>query len=267
MEGQLSFIKLPILFLADRLTLSNDAALKAYNELTRPGLLAELAPFLQLLALRAYDLVLFLRQPHPYEDYDALVRGVEDFKEHASLRQAVKLLWALPYKWIFAVVLIVLPFAFGLGQKAFVVWQEPTSGRLRPKTIAVANSTDALLHTLTGVRALAQQSAVGQQLGAGEHLTVVAVETTRLQSPAPKFSVEAFVGMADIIDAYAVLVQPGDGGITQTILPLQKNSRSIRAFLPPSESDSYLIFVILFRQPSKLDPSQVASSITLRTLE
>ncbi|MGP8199402.1 MAG: hypothetical protein ACLQU4_07860 [Limisphaerales bacterium] len=140
--------------------------------------------------------------------------------------------------------------AFGVGQKAFVVWHEPSTARLRPKTIAVASNTDALRHTLAGVRALAQQSVAGQQLGAGEHLMVVAIETTHFQSAVPKFSVEAFSGTADIADAYAVLVQPGDGGPTQTILPFQKDRRSIRAFLPPSDSDSYLVFVILFRQPS-----------------
>ena len=55
--------------------------------------------------------------------------------------------------------------------------------------------SDALRHTLTGVRALAQQSVAGQQLGPGEHLTVVAIETARLQSPTSKFSVEASAGI------------------------------------------------------------------------
>lgn len=267
MEGQFSFIKIPILFLANRLTLYNEGAQRAYNELSRPGLLAELSPFLQLLALRAYDLVLFHRQPQIYENFDALVLGVEGLKEKASLRQVAKLLWALPYKWVFAVILIILPFAFGVGQKALALWHEPSSICIRPKAIDVASGTDAMSHALTGVRALAQQSVNGQQLGAGDHLTVVAVETTRLQNPTPKFSVEALAGMADITDAYAVLVQPGDGGPSQTILPVKYDSRSIRTFLPPSESDSYLVFVILFRQPSKLDPHQVAAAISLRTLD
>jgi len=267
MEGQLSFIKIPILFLAGRLTLSNEATQKAYNELTRPGLFTELSPFLQLVALRAFDLVLFHRQPQPYENFDALVRGIENLKEHASLRQVVKLLWALPYKWVFFIILAILPFAVGLGQKAYVVWHEAATARLRPKTMTVASGSNALRHTLTGVRALAQQSATGQQLGPGEHLTVLAIETAHLQSPAPKFSVELSAGMLDITDAYAVLVQPSDGGPTQTILPVQKDRRSIRAFLPPSDSDSYLVFVILFRQSSALDPGQVASLVTLRTLD
>lgn len=110
-------------------------------------------------------------------------------------------------------------------------------------------------------------SAAGQHLAPGEQLEVVTIETVRFQSPAPKFSVEASVANLDVADAYAMLVQPGDGGPVETILPVQKDRRSMRAFLPPGESDSYLIFVMLFRGPGAPAPNQIASLVTLRALD
>ncbi|MDB6025161.1 MAG: hypothetical protein JWM68_1384 [Verrucomicrobiales bacterium] len=46
MEGQLSFMKIPFLELSGHLKLSINAAEKGYAELTRPGLLKDLSPFL-----------------------------------------------------------------------------------------------------------------------------------------------------------------------------------------------------------------------------
>ena len=263
MEGQFSFIKIPFRELTGGLDLSNTDAEKAYTELARGEILEQLSPFLQLLGIRAFELVLFHRKPVKYENFDELVRGVESVKENASLRQVVSLMWALPYKWLLLVLLAVLPFFFGLGEKAFLLSHESSTARVRPATLGISGSTEGKGSPLTGVRALARDLMARQ----GTNTIAVAISTSRLTEASPKFSVELSLSTVDLLDGYAVLVRPGDGGPNEMILPVQKNRESLRAFVPATDPESYLIFELVVRSPTPRDAGQIASLATIRTLE
>lgn len=268
MEGEFSFIKIPFLDLTRQLALSSNTAEKPYLELTGSGSINKLSPFLQLLAARAYDLILFHRKPQRYESFDELVRAVEALKEHTSFRQVLTLVWALPYKWVMLVFLVLLPFIFGVGQKAFVLSRDATPNRSRPAALSVIGGSNALTHALIGVRVLANQvTSTNQPVKPRDHISTVSVEVSRLSQAAPKFSVELLVNSIDLADGCALLVQPSDGGDSETILPVQKTRGAIRAFVPPAEAGAYLIFVLALRTPDVPDPGKIASLVTVRALE
>ncbi|MDB6025162.1 MAG: hypothetical protein JWM68_1385, partial [Verrucomicrobiales bacterium] len=84
------------------------------------------------------------------------MQGVEKLREHATLGQATKLLWALPYKWWLFSLLVAVPFAFGIGQKAYVVALETKKVHVRPATVSISGSSAASQYPLDGVRALAK---------------------------------------------------------------------------------------------------------------
>lgn len=267
-ESPFSFIKLPLLQLAGRLKLSSDAARKVYHGLTQAGLINQLSPFLQLLALRAYDLVLLDRQPKPFENFEELVRALETYQEKASLRQAGKLLWALPYKWVLgaiSAVALVLSFAFGLGQQASDRSHAVDSVRKRPAGLRVVSQTDAMGHELPSVRALTRQ--IHSVKPADEHWAAVAVQTSPLAGPAAKFSLEASTAAGHIAGAHAWLVHSTEGGPALTLLPVQQGPQSARAFAETGESGDYVIYVLIVRTPQQAGLGQIASTITLRTLD
>jgi hypothetical protein len=56
MDGEYCFLKIPFLHFIGRLDLSSDAASRAHQALCKPGLLHNLSPFDQLLAIRALRL-------------------------------------------------------------------------------------------------------------------------------------------------------------------------------------------------------------------
>ena len=266
MDGEFAFIKVTFLHLAKPITLAPADAEKVYRELTRPGLLEELSPFLQLLALRAFDIVLFQRRPKPMENFDELIKSLEGYREKASVKQALQILWAMPYKWLIAAVaalFLALSVLAGWTQHYFN--QANTARAPRPATLQVAAASDALQSGVPVVRALAQQAMV--KAVSGEHWTAVAFESSHFASASPKFSVEASTQTGTIVAGYALLTTTVDGGLAQTIVPLQLGAHSVRIFLPPSEPGSYLVFVLIIKTDIPMDAAKLAATISLRPLD
>jgi len=266
MEGPFSFIKLVLIHLAGRLSLSSSAARKVYHEVTQPGFVSGLSPFLQLLTLRAYDLVLLERQPKPFEDFDELIRALETYRETASVRQAAKLLWALPYKWVLGIISVaalVVSFFFGFGQKA--ADRSSATERHRPDALRVVSRADATSHELLPVRALTRQ--IASLKPAGEFWTAAALRTSPLTKSAAKFSLEAATVDGRIVGAHAWIVHDTESGPTLTMLPVQQGQTTARAFAESGEATDYLVFVLLIRTSQPTAPDQLMNAISLRTLD
>ncbi|MBK8091213.1 MAG: hypothetical protein IPK32_04275 [Verrucomicrobiaceae bacterium] len=263
MESPLGFIKLPLLNLAGRLELSSEAARKVYGELTFPGTFTQLTPFLQLLALRAFDLVLLERRPHPIENFDALVKALETYKEHASLGQACKLLWALPYKWILgtlSTVAMIITFVFGLGQRV----PSGTPPRGLPVGLQMVSFDDAMIHKMPVVNALAGQFLSNRP--ENETWLALAIQTSSLGAAAGKFSVEVSTSAGTMLGAQTWLVHPTESGSIPALLPNQHSEKWVRTFAESGEANDHLI-IVLYVQPSQSTTiAQLASTIVLRTL-
>jgi hypothetical protein len=266
MDGEFAFIKVTFLHLAKPLTISPQDAEKVYQELTRPGLLAELSPFLQLLALRAFDLILFQRRPTKFENFNELINSLETYREKASVRQALQILWAVPYKWLLAAVSVVL-----LAISVFVGWSQHYFERLnamqgqRPASLQTMAASDALQSDISLVRALAQQSM--PRAIAGEHWSAVAFESSRFADASPKFSIEVSTQAGTILESHAFVVSEVDGGLAKTIVPLQTGPHSIRSFLPPAKAGSYVVFILIIKTDAPITPAKLVSTVSLRSLD
>ena len=263
-DSPFGFLKLPLLQLAGRLKLSSKDAGKVYHELTQAGNFGQLTPFLQLLALRAYDLVLLKRSPHPFENFDALIESLETYRERASIGQAFKLLWALPYKWwlsFFSVVALVVSFTFGLGQRV----PENHAHRQRPAELQPATHGDALNHELPAVQMLARQFQPEEPLSKSWH--AVAIQTAPLRMPAGKFSLEATTSTAVVLGAQAWLIHPTESGPVQSFLPVQQGQHGGRAFAESGESGDYVVVVLFLSTNYTTTLEQVAATIVWRTLD
>jgi hypothetical protein len=115
MEGEYCFLKIPFLHLLGKLELDVDSSKYAYEMLTRPRLLYDLPPFDQLLALRAYDLILFARKPTEAENFDQLIKAVENTAERLTIRQLFRLISAARVRSLLIVASLLLTVATILG--------------------------------------------------------------------------------------------------------------------------------------------------------
>ena len=100
------FIKVVMGYLLDGRKLDRESAKKCYAFIASEEFFDSLDSFFQLVAARSYELILFERAPKKYEDFEDLMVAVSEYKKKLNLRQWVAVLWALPYKWVIALVLI-----------------------------------------------------------------------------------------------------------------------------------------------------------------
>lgn len=268
MDGQLAFIKIPFLSLSGKLKLTPAAAEKAYIELTQPDLLSQLSPFLQILALRAYDLVLFQRKPQLFEQYDELIVAIEQMKDKASVRDAFRLLAAMPYKWVIAllsIVLLALSFFFGLGQSAWACTHDAPTMRAYPKSLYVASASLAVNSRSNIIQALNLR--IQSEFDVEKQATVIVLESNQFGERTPKFSVELSTNAGTIRKVYALLVQPNDGDWLETVLPVQMNAFGTRALLPPTDPESKIVFVAAIQLTQAADLDQIRALTSLRLLD
>lgn len=99
------FVKVVMGHLLDGRKLDRESAKKCYAFITSEEFFDSLDSFFQLVAARSYELILFERVPKQYEDFEDLMVAIAEYKKKLNLRQWVAILWALPYKWVIALVL------------------------------------------------------------------------------------------------------------------------------------------------------------------
>ncbi len=270
MEGEFCFIKIVFLHLLGKLSLSIEVACKAYEAVTKPGLLAELSPFQQLLAVKAHDLILFERKPSKLEVFPQILEAIEALHGKLSLRQAVRLGWALPLKWWIsglASLLAILAFVFGFGQTSAEFWFKRDAERLRPTKLTISKSSDGSTTQIQIVRDLASRLLASRQPKPGNRLLLVQVDSSDFLKPTPKFSIEASQGNFPILEAYAFEAIESEGGQTLTVLPVQKVEGRVKALVPASDANARLVFILLFDIPSSVVLPTITGGLTLRPLE
>lgn len=257
LETPFGFMKLPLLKLSGKLRLTNEGAARVYTELTRPGMLGQLSPFLQVLAYRAHDLVLTARLPQTYENFEEILRAVEKAKAALTVGQIGRLLWAVPYKSAIAAIVLLLSvgsFWFGFGRKTQA---EVAGERERPAFLQVVGRQDAAAFPEEAVRQLAAAAMAARPQSRG-----IALVSSTWTKATPRFSAEA-TAAAELVGAQAWLVSPGDGGENFTVLPVQVYRQSARAFLAGAPANSRLVFVLIYREA----PGVAAPAASIRLLE
>jgi phosphoribosyl-ATP pyrophosphohydrolase len=259
MEGEYSFIKIVFLKLSGKLTLTSENSRQPYLSLVRSGLLDELSPFLQVLAIRAFDLILFNREPQKFENYSQILEGIENLDDKLSFRQAIRLLFRLPAKfWISAISVLfaLLLFVFGAGQR-FNQWSLRTEHQLKaPRTLSVTNiSNPAQAHTVA-VKVLATNLLSSRQAVPGKHLIVVAVESSQFGTSTPPFSVELSHVGSPVLDGYAFTVNGSDETEILSILPTLHTIAGLQGIVPKSDEKTKIMFAVLLEVLESEEPTE-----------
>jgi hypothetical protein len=101
LEGEYAFIKVVFLDLIYHLQLTHIRGVPIYESLTSTGILSELSPFLKLLAVRSFDLLVSATAPTEENAYEELIEAIHRLSPNWTLRETAKLVWALPVKRAF----------------------------------------------------------------------------------------------------------------------------------------------------------------------
>jgi hypothetical protein len=270
MDGELFFLKIPFLHLSGKLRLDGPAARKALQEMSDPKLFEQLSPFMKLLTLKAYDLVLTERQPMATETTTQLIEGFEAHAKNLSMRQWLRVVTALPGRLILAIVGIVLglgliPVLFGFGKQLADNWK-PNEIRIRPSTITVARLHDSSSGLPSEALALARTLLPQTNAPGGRHL-LITVEGDPFPNATPPFVVEVSHAQKPILNAFAFTHSPGEASSSFTIVPVQRDAGRFRAVLPEQAKGQAICFVLAVEgQPSE-EVSGVGRGIILRPLQ
>lgn len=110
MEGEYAFVKCVFRDLTEQWAPSEVDSSKLYQRLITPGCLHDLNPFLQLVALRAFDLVLIHRAPRDpaFQNWEDIITQLQEDGTKLSLRQLGRLIKHLRFSVVIMLVVSLL---------------------------------------------------------------------------------------------------------------------------------------------------------------
>lgn len=268
-EGELCFLKIPFLRLADKLRLGPSEAQRAIGEMSDPELFDQLSPFLKLLTQKAYDLILTERQPLATETAAQLIEGFEHHARDLSLRQWWRVIVALPGRillTLFAIVasLGLVPVLIGVGHR--IVDSYKSESRIRPMTLAVAGIREAGSDLPTEALLLAKTLPPPTSLP-GDRSLLITVESAAFVTATPPFVVEVSHPEEPIYGAFAFTQGVAEGVRPFTVVPVQRDGGRFRAILPEQPIGQKLSFVLEFEVDAYQDAQSVGERVVLRALQ
>ncbi len=109
------FVKTVFLQMMSGQQLDRESAHKCYSYLTATGFLESLTPFLRLLALRSYELILFKREPKQYETIEDAITALSKAREDLSIKHLWGIWMILPFKatlFVITALLVIVPWLY-----------------------------------------------------------------------------------------------------------------------------------------------------------
>jgi hypothetical protein len=269
LDGEFSFLKIPFLWLTKELKLGPDEAQKALIAMSNPELFEQFSPFLKLLTQKAFDLVLFERQPIARETVTELIEGIESHAKDVSLYQWWRIVVSLPGRVIWTicagiVTLGVVPFMFGVG-RGVVESHRDTERRLRPAEINVERifgiGSDLPPETLILARNLP-----GFVNGDVKKTLSIVLKTIPFHSATPSFVIEVSHPEKSIHAAFVFSQITSGGQKPFTVIPTQRDGGRIRVVLPEQSVGDVLYFVIRVDAAPNENIVDVGKQVILRSL-
>lgn len=130
LEGEYAFVKAVYLDLTGQLSLNRASSMALFDALTDPNLLSELPPFLRLLAIRAFDLLVNANAPTRENTYAEIVESIRRLSPQWTLKETLNLVRVLPLKLSITLLLVfvtALSSAAGVGYWFKGQFVEPNS--------------------------------------------------------------------------------------------------------------------------------------------
>jgi hypothetical protein len=244
MEGEMAFIKCVYRTLAESWSPSEADCAKLYKQLTKPGFVEQLDPFLRLLAIRAFDIVIECRSiSEEPKSWNQVLQKLQDDGAKLSLVEFVGLLKHLR---LGVVVAIVLAFAavFGAG-RTWSWWRFESSSSKR-----VAPSGSLAIHTQLAHRTngwtapfVLYLDGIGMTSTNLTPITLVA-ESDPFAHPTERFTAKGTFLLASNVNALCFVMHPLSGVTSSIPVEVSCHGNEFSASVPPSEVGDQLRFVI-----------------------
>lgn len=270
-EGEFGFLKIPLLRALGRLTLGPSDARKAFQAMSKPGLLDQMPPFLKLLTQTAHDLILIERQPSAGETTTALIDGLQRHTKDLSLAEWCRVIAALPGRVILTVIcaltgLGLIPVLIGAGTE-LVRHSRSQEAPARPREISIA--TTGIVDSNLPPELLLLADAMSASSAAPTNKPfLISAQAKPFLAATPPFAVEASHPDRRIESAIAfVSVGKVKNGSTFTILPVQRANGRVRAIVPAQPPGTSVSLILKFQADSGLDPQSIGRGLMLRPLE
>lgn len=265
MEGEFSFIKAAFRALSEKWKPSDSEFAQLYKQLTKTGFIEQLDPFLRLLAIRAFDLIIEVRVTslNP-RTWPQVFQKLQEEGAKLSLSQLFRLLKHLRVGVVIAIILA-LPGVFGAGS----VWSWWRSKPSKPNRVALSGPMallapgSALTNNWTPamVRYLEES---GSRSTNFVSRTVIA-ETEPFAHHTKEFIARGTLPGATEIGAFVLLMRPLEGVTGSIPIQVTCTSNTFVASVPPAEPGDWVQFVVrgLVRGTNLLsDPHRLPLQVT-----
>jgi hypothetical protein len=264
MEGEFAFIKCVYRTLAESWSPAEADCVKLYKQLTKPGFVEQLDPFLRLLGIRAFDILMECRsmteQP---ESWKQVLQKLQDDGAKLSLIQFMGLLKHLR---LGVVITLVVAFAavFGAG-RTWPWWNlhsnSPTrvtpSGALIVR-IQLAESTNGW--SAPFARYLDDIGAISTNL---TPIRFVA-ESDPFAHPTEQFTVKGTFSSASNLNALCFLMHPMSGVTSSIPVKVSCSGNECFASIPPADVGDQVRFVVRgLMEKAPTDDSQVDFNVSI----
>ena len=263
---EFAFIKLVFNQLRNKFGLDTDEAVKLYKNLIKPNFCEELSPFLSLLAVRAYDLILVERKPSILETFPQVIEGIEKLSGKLSVRQLSQLFMALPVRSLLVIGgVAVTIFCAGVTTGKFasaLAWPATRPDRLKVTSVQDGGRSDDRV-----VGSIITTLLSSHHARAGAPLRVLLVEADPPGSTTSKYSTELSIQDVPILDGCAFSVKDSDTGVLRLILPVRISSGTLKVFVPASDGSARIQFLLLVDIPGSVDLSVLSNGLIIRVLD
>ncbi len=135
LEGEYSFVKVVFLDLLDRLHLSRKDGLPVYQSLTEPTLLDELPPFLCVVAIRAFDLLITCNAPTEDNTLQEVIETIHRLSPNWTLSETLRFAYAMPIKRFVVFWGVLAALASTLAGAGYWLMAEGSAGDKPPEQI------------------------------------------------------------------------------------------------------------------------------------
>lgn len=244
MEGEGAFIKCAYRVLSETWSPSDSDCAKLYKQLTTPGFLDQWDPFLRLLAIRAFDLVIESRSVSlDPGNWNQVLQRLQDEGAKLSLVQFFRLLKHLRVGVVVAIAMT-LPTVFGAGR----LWSWWSSKPSAPERVTV--SGPLLVHsqlsdgsngwTAPFVRYLEDTGSGSSNFVAK---TLVA-QTEPFVQPTKRFTAKGTLASAVRVNGFCFLMHPVDGVMSSVPVDVFCSSNTFVASVPPAAAGDWLQFFL-----------------------
>lgn len=244
LEGECAFIKCVYRTISESWVLSDSDCGKLYKQLTTPGFLEQLDPFLRLLAIRAFDLVIECRSASlDPGSWSQVLQKLQDDGAKLSLSQFLRLLKHLRIGVVLAIALSI-PTIFGAGG----LWSWWRTKPSVPKGVAL--SGPLMLHSqlADGTNKWAAPFLHYLEDSGSSPTNVLAktlmAETDPFPHPTERFSIKGTFTLATNINAFCFLMHPVDDAMSSVPIEISCSGNGFIATIPPAATGDRLQFLV-----------------------